>query len=199
MFAGILPGVGQRGSYQGTLATAQVFGLNTEMCFCHGRGPVDAVAHLYRIEIYLHDALLRPKQFDECGEVDLEALARPTAPRPQEYILGRLLRDGRGTELASLWMLPVTLGGMLDGLVVEAVMRHKVGIFAGNDGYGQVGRYFPQGHPMVAQPQFLALASLLRQTDEHQRREVDGEKAKRHHRQNSGAEEGRQYPAYGDA
>ena len=52
---------------------------------------------------------------------------------------------------------------------------------------------------MVAEPEFLTLARLLCQTDEHQRREVDGEKAKRHHRQNSGAEEGRQYQAYGDA
>ena len=52
---------------------------------------------------------------------------------------------------------------------------------------------------MVAQPQLLALAGLLCQADEHEGREVDGQKTKRHHRKNSGAEEGGQYPAYGDA
>ena len=88
---------------------------------------------------------------------------------------------------------------MFDGLVIEAVMRHEVGILAGNDGYGQMVGNLVERHPVVAQPQLLALARLLRQTNEHERREVDGQKAKRHHRKNSGAEEGRQYPAYGDA
>ena len=72
--------------------------------------------------------------------------------------------------------LRVTLSSVLDGLVVEAVMLHKVGILAGDNGHRQEGRDLVERHPMVIQSQFLALTNLLRQTYEHQRREVDRQK-----------------------
>ena len=136
MTAGVLPRVGQCGSDEGALAGAQIFGPDAEMLFGHRRDAVDAFAHLYRIEVDLHDALLGPEEFDEGGKVDLKAFARPAAPWPKEHVLGCLLRDGAGTKLTLLRVLPITDGSILNGLVVEAVMVHEVGIFAGDDGHG---------------------------------------------------------------
>ena len=82
MLAGERPRIGQRGGNQRTLTGGEVLGGKAEMRFGYCRDPVNALAHLDRVEIHLHDALLRPEQFDERGEVDLEALARPAAPWP---------------------------------------------------------------------------------------------------------------------
>ena len=65
------------------------------MLLCHRLGTVDAIPHLNGVEVDLHDALLRPQQFDEHGEVSLKTFPHPRATRPQEHILRRLLRDGR--------------------------------------------------------------------------------------------------------
>ena len=132
-----LAGVGQRGGNKGTLAAGEVFGILVEVLLGYGLGPIDAVAHLDGVEIDLHDALLGPEEFDECGEIDLKALAHPAATWPQEDILGRLLRDGGGTQLTLLWMLTVALGCMFNGLVVEAVMIIELAILAGYDGHRQ--------------------------------------------------------------
>ena len=89
--AGELAGIGQRGGNEGTLAASEVFGIFVEMLLSNGLGSIDAFAHLDGVKIDLHNALLGPEEFDECGEIDLKALAHPAATRPEEDILGRLL------------------------------------------------------------------------------------------------------------
>src|SRR5690606_4966959 len=56
----------------------------------------DAVAELHHIEIELDDAPLRPRHFDRRGPTRLQPLAHPAPARPEEEILGELLRDGAG-------------------------------------------------------------------------------------------------------
>ena len=89
--AGELAGIGQRSGNEGTLAASEVFSILVEMLLSNGLGPIDAFAHLDGVEIDLHDALLGPEEFDDCGEIDLKALTHPAAAWPKENILGCLL------------------------------------------------------------------------------------------------------------
>ena len=69
--------VGQRSGYKGTLLLGQARGGGGEMVLRHCLGSVDAVTHLYGVEIDFHDALLAPHEFDEEGEIGLETFAHP--------------------------------------------------------------------------------------------------------------------------
>ena len=80
--AGELAGIGQGGGNEGTLTTSEVFGILMEVLLGNGLGPIDAIAHLDGVEIDLHDALLGPEEFDECGEIDFKAFTHPTAAWP---------------------------------------------------------------------------------------------------------------------
>ena len=92
--AGELAGIGQRDGNEGTLAASEVFSILVEMLLSNGLGSIDAFAHLDGVKIDLHNALLGPEEFDECGEIDLKALTHPAAAWPEKDILGRLLRNG---------------------------------------------------------------------------------------------------------
>ena len=94
-------GIGECGSYQGTVGTAEVGCLAVEMIFGTGSYAIDGIAHLDGVEVDFHDALLAPQELDEGCEVDFEAFAGPTAAGPEEPVLGCLLRDGAGTMLAT--------------------------------------------------------------------------------------------------
>ncbi len=75
-------GIGERGGYQGALGTGQFLGRAAEMTLGNSVGPIDAVAHLYGVEIDLHDALLAPHYLYETGEIGFKTLSHPRAPRP---------------------------------------------------------------------------------------------------------------------
>ena len=87
-------GIGQRSGNEGTLLTGKLRGAGVEMPFGHRIGTIDAVAHLDGVEIDLHDALLRPEEFYQHREINLETFAQPRTARPKEDVLGRLLTDG---------------------------------------------------------------------------------------------------------
>ena len=71
-------------------------------------------------------------------------------------------------------MFAITFGGMLNSLIIEAMMTEELGILAGDDGYGQTGRHLLQGHPCVAPLELIIARQLLITADKHQRRHIDG-------------------------
>ena len=104
------------------------------MLFRYSLSTIDAITHLNGVQINFHDALFRPQQFDKGSEIDLEAFTYPATTRPEEYILGCLLGDGRGTEFLFLRMLTVPFRCMFNGLIIKAVMLHESTILTGYDG-----------------------------------------------------------------
>ena len=71
-------GVGESDGYHGTLVACEVFGVTSEVFLRHGLCSVDAIAHLYGVEIDLHDAMLVPEELYEDCEVGFHALAGPS-------------------------------------------------------------------------------------------------------------------------
>ena len=132
--AGELPGIGQRSGNQSTFTPAEILGILAEMFLGNGLSPIDTIAHLDRIEIYLHDVFLGPQKLDKHGEICLKTLTHPRTAWPEKHVLCCLLCDGRGAQLTFLRMLSVTLGGMLDGLIVEPMMLQEPCILTGHDG-----------------------------------------------------------------
>ena len=186
--------VGQRRRYEGALAPGEVFRRRAEVPLGHGRRPVDAVAHLDGVEVDLHYALLAPHQLDEGGEVSLQPFPHPCAARPEEHVLGRLLRDGARAHLALALAPDVVLGGLLYGAEVEAVVRKELGVLAGHDCLRQVWRHILERHPPVVELKALAALALLDEADEHERREVDRDETQQHDSKDGGAEEGHHHP-----
>ena len=84
---------------------------------------------------------------------------------------------------------------------VEKSLRHPVCVFQDAAYYAWQHAQWPHSRnrdePRTLQ--FPTLLHLLITTDEHQRSEIDRKKTERHHRENSGAKEGYQYPAYDGA
>ena len=189
----IFAGIRQCGGNEGTLALGQLGARQAEMPLGYGLGTIDAIAHLDGVEVDFHDALLAPHQFDECCEIGLKPFAHPSAAWPQEHVLGRLLADGAGTQLAFV-VLTVALGSLLDGLEVEAMVGEETLVFAGDDSQWHVGSHLAQRHPVVTQFDFLALRNLLTKTDEHQWREPYGKETEGHNSKNGGAEKGYHHP-----
>ena len=77
VLAAVFERIGQGGGDEGTVGARQGDGSAAEVLLGDCLGTIDAVAHLDAVEIDLHDALLAPYQFDEYGEIDLEALTNP--------------------------------------------------------------------------------------------------------------------------
>jgi hypothetical protein len=112
-----------------------------------GLGTVDAGAELGDIEIHLEDALLAPQRLDQDGERGLDALAEVTTARPQEQILGDLLRDGRSA--ATLARLPVAGVGLLDRFQIKTMVIPELLVLGGDRGLAQHARDFLRRHPAV--------------------------------------------------
>ncbi len=187
-------GVGQCGGNERTLRTGEVGSSSREVLVGNSLYPIDAVAHLYGVQVDLHDALLAPHHFYKKGEIGFQSLAQPRASRPQEDVLCRLLRDGAAAAYAFL-SRTVLLGCHLDGLKVEAVVRHEVLVFAGNDGDGHVYGHLRERHPVVVPLQAFALRHLLHTTDEHQRCGVDGNESVGYNNQDGRYEQNRYRPS----
>ena len=98
-----------------------------------------------------------------------------------------------------LGMLPITFSRMLDSLIVEAVMIEEVGILTTHYSQRHVGGYLLERNPVVRELEIPTLPDLLRTADKHEGCKINWDKTERHHRKNSGAEEGYQYPAYDGA
>ena len=82
--------------------------------------PVNAVAHLYGVEVDLHDSLFTPEEFNEEREVCLQSLSHPRSSRPEEHIFCSLLTDSACTSLS--FMSFVVFNSLLNGIEVKAVM-----------------------------------------------------------------------------
>ena len=158
----------QRGGNQRTLVGSQFARLAVEVLLSHGLYAIDAWPRLDAVEIDLHDAFLRPEQFDEHGEIGFQALAHPRATRPEKDVLGRLLRDGR-CAMCAFRMAGVMLGGSLDGFEVETVMLGEACILSSHDSHGHLRRHLVQRHPCVTDLRVFQ----LEETDEHERRVVN--------------------------
>ena len=77
-------------------------------------------------------------------------------------------------------MLLVTLGCMLDGLVVEAMMLEELGILTGHHSLRHRFGYLIERHPVMRQLKVAPLSDLLITPDEHQGREEYRHKAEHH-------------------
>ena len=150
---------------------------------------IDSVAHLDGVEVDFHNALLAPDELDECGEISLKSFAYPRPARPEEHVLGCLLSDGAGTQFAFA-PLHITLGSLLDGIIVETVVQQKALVLAGHDGHGHVGRNMLQGHPVVVPRDALTTLHLLNAADEHERSGIYRNKTIRHNSEDCRAKEG---------
>ena len=137
---------------------------------CCGLYAIDAVAHLNGIQIHFHDALLAPDVLDEEGEVGLQTLAHPAVARPQEHILGGLLRDGAGTAFAA-----TAQGfepGQIDLFEVEAMVLFKQVVLAGNHCLGHVVGDAVEGYPLVVDGGVLAGEQVACAFHDHERRVI---------------------------
>ena len=140
---------------------------------CYGVCSVDAVAHLYAVEVDFHDAVFAPDGLDEDGEVDFEAFAHPAAGGPEEDVLGCLLADGAASALAAAGDAVSDYG--LELVEVEAVVLEEELVFAGHDGYGHVEAHVVvEADPVVLEADLFAAAYLLAAADDHEWCDVDG-------------------------
>ena len=182
---------------QCALCLGELASSSAEMPLSYSINTIDAIAHLNAVEIDFHDALFAPYQFDKYGEIDLEALTYPRATRPQEHVLGRLLRYGRCAVLTLVGMLNIAHGSLFDGFEVKAMMLLEVSILRGHYGSGHRRVHLFYGHPMVVERQLLMIGFLLCQADKHKRCEIDGHPPQDNNRKNSGGEERHHYPFNG--
>ena len=135
---------------------------------------IDSVTSLYRVQIYLHDALLAPQQFNQCREVGFKALSHPCTARPQKYVLCRLLCYGAGTNfLTACGILPCS---MLYLLEVEAVVKKESRIFAAHNSHWHTCGHLLKTDPLMLHARRMAVGYLLNATDNHQRRNINGQK-----------------------
>src|SRR5215813_7024547 len=93
---------------------------------------VDAVTPLDHVEIDLEDARLRPAEFDEFGDVGLDALAQEAAAGPEQDVLGGLLRDRAGAAQLAAGTKALERGA--DLVEIKAVMKAKPGALGPDDG-----------------------------------------------------------------
>jgi len=92
---------------------------------------VDAVAPFDLVEVDLEDAGLRPGELEKLGDIGLDALAQEAAARPQQDVLGGLLRDGAGA--AQMAARSEAVECRADLLDVEAVMDAEPRVLGGDD------------------------------------------------------------------
>lgn len=80
-----------------------------------------------------------------------------------------------------LALLQMSGGRVLYGAVVKAVVMQKVLVFAGHYGHGHGGRDALKRHPVMVQPDVLAVAYLLETAYEHEWRKIDRHEAVGHY------------------
>src|SRR5277367_5959813 len=95
-----------------------------KVALCCRLGTVNAGAELGDVQIHFQNPPLGPGSLDEQREVRLESLAKITAPRPEEKVLGDLLADGAGAAHAMTML--IQLVGFLDGFHVETPVLGKL-------------------------------------------------------------------------
>ena len=109
------------------------------MIFRAGINAIYAVAHLNRIQVSFHDALLAPYMFYKECEVNLKSLSQPAASRPQKYIFCRLLADGACT-VQFLALVRIVLSRLLNSIKIKALMKKKTLVFTRHDGNRHIWR-----------------------------------------------------------
>ncbi len=124
------PRVRQYGGQTRGLVRGQRAGRLAEIHLARGRRAVDAVAELGHVQIDLENALLRPAQFDQHGEVRLEPFAHEAAPVPEKQIFRGLLADRtRTTQTLAVFGV---LDRIADRFDVETVVVRKFLVFRGH-------------------------------------------------------------------
>ena len=110
-------------------------------------GTIDARSHLNHIQIYLHDAFLRPESLNQKCEVCFYTFTNPRAFWPAEDVFCGLLGDGAAatTTMAAFALFH----HRVEGNYVEAAMAEKLDILRSNSGTVHVGRNFLNRHPFL--------------------------------------------------
>lgn len=190
------PGIGKSSSYLRTFPACQFLCRFPEMVVGTRFHAIDAIAHLYRVEIYLHDPLFSPKGFDENREIHLQAFSYPRTSLPEKDVFCRLLRYGAATMTYGT-LFPVMLCSLPDSVKIKAVVTEKPLVFACHHCYGHIFGHLVERHPCVMQFYLVFVRKyLLAYTYEHQRREIDGDKTVSHNNKNSGSKKSHHYPSY---
>ena len=128
--------VGQCGSDKGTVVARELGRIGVEMLFGHRLRPVDARSHLDGIEVYLHDALFAPEEFDKDGEIRLDTFSYEIGLWPEEDVFCCLLRDGAGPSAVGMCL--VVLYGIAYGLCVETMVQEEKLVLAGHHRHRQM-------------------------------------------------------------
>ena len=184
----------QRCGYHGATFAREFTCRAMKIFLCHSFGTIDAIAHLDAIEIHLHDTLLRPKKFDEHGEIDLKTFAHPGRSGPQEDIFGGLLRYGASpTTLLSIQSLAQ---GIANGFSVKSIMLHKTLVFATHHRTRQSRGDFREGDPIVLQTRYFSASHLLHTANHHERSEGYGHPTIDEGDQHTGRKEKKDSPAH---
>ena len=128
------------------------------------------IAHFNHIQIYLHDALLAPKELYQDREICLYCLAQVGARVESEDVLCRLLGDGTASadNTTIALILLIRIG---DSIPIEATVLVELGILVVDDSSDEVGGDVLQWYPLVLYVQLVSLLTRLDVTEQHERRE----------------------------
>ena len=159
--------IGQSGGNQCRVALRELTGVFVEILVGAGLHTIDAIAHLYGVEIHLHDALFTPYFLYKESEIGLKAFPYPAVPLPQEHVLGSLLRDGASATLFAA--LEGDEACLQNGFLVEAVMLQEVRVLASDNRCGHVLRDKIHIHPLMLNLWVFAVDILLTVSDIHER------------------------------
>ena len=156
----------QGGSNQSTVGPGQMKCRTREMelgyCFC----AIDAISHLYTVQINLHDTPLTPNHFYQTGEICLKPLTTPAMTWPKKDVLCGLLTDSAGSTI-TLTATAFIYCNMYF-FEIEAVMGQETLILAGHHSNWHIYGHRVQGHPMMTHTDGLPTTNLLHTTNCHQ-------------------------------
>ena len=82
VFGTKLARIGQCGCDEGTFGACQLARGLAKVVLGTRIQTIDGAAHLYGVEVDLHNALLAPQQFYQSREIDLETFSHPASSRP---------------------------------------------------------------------------------------------------------------------
>ena len=133
-------------------------------------GTKHTIAHFNHIQIYLHDALLAPKELYQDGEICLYCLAQVGARVESEDVLCRLLGDCT-TSADNTPIVLILLIRIGDSIPIEATVLVELGILVVDDSSDEVGGDVLQWRPLVLYVQLASRLMRLDMTEQHQRRE----------------------------
>ena len=174
------PWVGEAGGEVVGIVAGEASGGGGEIVVSCRFGAEDAIAHFNHIQIYLHDALLAPKELYQDREICLYCLAQVGARVESEDVLCRLLGDctasADNTPIALILLIRIG-----DSIPIEATVLVELGILVVDDSSDEVGGDVLQCCPLVLYVQLASLLTHLDMTEQHERREGDRNELENQH------------------